>query len=627
MKIKLHLVLILLPLITLSSCDLFNRVQADDRILINNNAAELSSRVELKDEQLPFNGVDNGNLSKIISDDGSSFVLVLRAEVAAPVYEGMELRASHVTIENGYAYVTYNREGEDYLGGIDVFDVSDVSNPQLVSQAIIKDTDISAAVYKEGALYLAEAVNPYTNDAFTTPAVLEKMTLANGLLSVNTIQRDLSSYVATDVNAGINKIYVTTGSTGHVYIIDPDTLSIDTLFSLNDARSIDLNDNKVAVLSASPSLLSLYDQTSGVFSSISVDGLTIPESKSEVELDGNYAYVSLNDAGLKVIDLVTGNVVDMVARPETALGGDEIDYVTNSVSINEELLLIANGAAGVWVGSKYDGNPIEIYGSMEFQSSTNFVEGKDDIIFVATGFGGFRILEVQRYMPEEGDFLTLGSWDSLGLPYYLEIEKDSFDDSLLNDIHTALPWTQSAPDNNPEYFDSTETNIILIENAGLYVTYIYESAGFKNSLGFYTFDPENPPMSSDDIDDMTIVFPNTSMLNSGGSLEAGHTVYLGDFPAGTGVGFFLVSNGWKNGEVTKGLYSHYTNYDINSEIDPAIRQHTVLLKDMDRDLLVMGFEDVSRKYASCDQDFDDTVFLVRSIPKNVYVTNNIPDLK
>lgn len=627
MKTKLSLITILTLLLIMNSCELFNNGSKDGRIIINNNASKLSSRVEIKDEQMPLNGLDGTTLGKASVEDSSSFVLVLRAEVAAPVYNGLDLRASHVTIENGYAYVTYNREGEDYLGGIEVFDVSDISNPQLVSQAIITDTDISAVVYKDGALYLAEAVNTLENDNFNTPAVLEKMILDNGLLSSNTIQRDLSSYVATDVNVGFNKIFVTTGSDGHVFVIEPNTLGIDTLFALNDARSIDINNDKVAVLSASPFMLSLYDYLNDTFSTTSVGGMTIPESKSEVKLDGDYAYVTLNDGGLKVIDITTGNIVDQIARPETAIGGADIDYVTNSVSINEELILIANGAAGVWVGSKYDGDPIEIYGSMEFQSSTNFVEGKDDVIFVATGFGGFRILEVQRYMPEEGDFLTLGDWDENGLPYYLETEKDSIDDSLLSDIHTALPPIHSVPDYHPDYLDSTETNIIMTEDAALYVSYIFESAGLKNSLGFYTFDPANPPTSPDDIDDMTIIFPNTSMLGSGGSLEAGHTVYLGDFPSGTGVGFFLVSNGWNSGEVRKGLYSHYTHYDINFEVDPLIRQHSVLFKDLERNVLVMGFEDISRKYTTCDQDFDDTVFLIRSVSKNAYETSNILNLK
>ena len=618
-------VVLLVTLAFFASCDLFNGGgQSNERILINNNAGDLSSRVIIKDDILPFYGVDGATLNKISADDSSDFVLVLRAEVEAPIYDGMELRASHVTIENGYAYVAYNREGEGYLGGVEVFDVSDVRNPQLVSQAIFTDTDISAVIYKDGALYLAEAVSPYLNDAFNTPAVLEKMTLSAGLLTTNTIQKDLSSYVATDVNASDNKIFVTTGSDGHVFVIEPDSLGIDTLFALSDARSIDVEGDKVAVLSASPFMLSVYDQADYSFNSYSVGGLTIPESKSEVELDGNYAYVTLNDGGLKVIDITTGDVLDQMARPETAPGGDDIDYVTNSVSINEELVLIANGAAGVWVGKKYDGDPIDIYGSMEFQSSTNFVEGKDDVVFVATGFGGFRILEVLRYDPEEGDYLNLGDWDSNGLPDYLEAEIDTVDTNLLNDIDEALPEYERAPNAHPEYFDTTATGVEMSEEADLYVTFIMEGAGWTNSLGFYTFDPANPPATPEDITNLTVIFPNVSQEGSGGSLIPGHTVHLGKFPAGTAVGFFLVSKGWHYGTMTSGIYTHYSNYEFNNQSEPQLLQHNVLLNDSTRAQLILAFEDIDRGSSGCDEDFNDAVFTVKSVPENAYFIDTMP---
>ncbi len=629
MKTTLRISMIITLLFIFNSCDWFNFAKNDERIILNNNSSELGLRIEIKDEQIPMNGVGNVTLNKSSDEDSSSFVLVLRAEVAAPVYEGKTLRASHICIENDYAYVSYNREGEEYLGGIEVFDISDIHHPTLVSQAILTDTDVSSLSYKDGALYLAEAQNPYINDHLKSPAILEKMILNNGLLSDNTMQIDLDSYVTTDVDVSTDMVYACSGSNGFIYCLDPIDLSIDTIISASgDHQAIAIKDDKLVELSCGTSS-SIVSRDLNTFQRLWEMNYTpaIPESKGAVAIDGNYAYVALNEHGLKVIDLSSGIVVDEIDRPETPAGTDDIDYVTNGVSINDELVLIANGASGVWVGKKVDDYPIEIYGSMDFNSSTNFVEGKDDVIFVASGFGGLKILEVQRYMPEEGDYLTLGDWDENGLPSYLEAEKDSIDDSLLQDIHKALPWIKSAPDHSPEFFNNVETNLIIDQDASLYITYIYESAGFKNSLGYYTFDPFNPPTSVDDIDDMTIIFPNTSQTGSGGSLEAGHTVYLGDFETGTGVGFFLVSNGWKDGEVTQGLYSHYTHFNLNPEMDASIRQHTVLLKDDERDILIMGFEDVSRKYASCDQDFDDTVFLIRSTPKNAYVTNNIPDME
>ncbi len=627
MKTKLPLMLIILAVLA-GSCDWFNNRQDDARILINNNPGELSARVEIKDEIMGLNGVNGRTFEKVNVVDSSDFVLVLRAEVDAPVYNGKTLRATHVTIDNDKAYVTYNREGEEYLGGIDVFDVSDVRNPQLISQAIIVDTDVSSVDHKDGVLYLAEAVSTYLNPSLTTPAVLEKMILDGGLLSNNTSKLDLSSYVATDVKIGDEKLYVTTGSTGSLFVIDPDSLVIDTSYLAADARSISINDEQVALLSGSPFVLNIFDQASGGFlNTYSVGGLTIPESKSEITLDGDYAYIAMNDEGLKVIDITTGMVVDQMDRPVTVPGGDDIDYVTNSVSINEELILIANGASGVWVGKKYDGEAIDIYGSMEFQSSTNFVEAENDVIFVATGFGGFKILEVQRYNPEEGDYLNLGDWDSNGLPDYLEPEIDTVDTSFLNDVDEALPEYSSAPNDHPEYFDSTTTNVEMTEEADLYVTFIMEGAGWTNSLGFYTFDPANPPTSSEDLTDMTIIFPNVSQQGSGGSLLSGHTVHLGKFPAGTAVGFFLVSKGWHYGTMTDGIYTHYSNYAFNTDADPQLLQHNVLLNDSTRTQLILAFEDTDRESSSCDEDFNDAVFTVKSIPENAYHIDNMPIVK
>ena len=624
MKTKLPLMLIIIAIL-ITSCDWFNSGEEEGRIIINNKPGELSERVEIKNEIMGLNGVDGRTLEKMNAIDSSDFVLVLRAEVDAPEHNGKVLRATHVTIESDYAYVTYNREGAEYLGGIDVFDISDISNPQLISQAILVDTDIAASAYDNGYLYLAEAMNMDLHPELNSPALIEKMELDNDLLTIHTDQVNLESYVCTNVLINNNKLYATTGSMGSLYVLDPVTLDVDTSYAISDARSLALNNGSLAVLSASPFLLSVFDLASGGFlNSYSIGNMTIPESRSDVELDGNYAYVALNDEGLKVIDITTGLVVDQIARPETAPGGADIDYVTNSVTINEELVMIANGASGVWVGKKYDDEAIKIYGSMDFQSSTNFIEAKDDVIFVATGFGGFKILQVLRYNPTEGDYLNLGGWDGSGLPDYLEAEIDTVDTALLNDVDEALPEYSRAPLDHPEYFDSTTTNVEMTEEADLYVTFIMEGAGWTNSLGFYTFDPENPPATPEELTDMTIIFPNVSQEGSGGSLIPGHTVHLGKFPAGTAVGFFLVSKGWSGGQMTDGVYTHYSNYEFNTESQAQLLQHNVMLNDSSRAQVILAYEDIDRESSGCDEDFNDAVFTVKSIPENAYYIDNMP---
>jgi hypothetical protein len=67
-------------------------------------------------------------------------------------------------------------------------------------------------------------------------------------------------------------------------------------------------------------------------------------------------------------------------------------------------VLLANGEAGVYVAqarinlerSATGATRLRLLGSMIFRTaeSANFVESSDDLIFVATGLGGLKIVEI-----------------------------------------------------------------------------------------------------------------------------------------------------------------------------------------------------------------------------------------
>ncbi|WP_045857206.1 hypothetical protein [Teredinibacter purpureus] len=78
---------------------------------------------------------------------------------------------------------------------------------------------------------------------------------------------------------------------------------------------------------------------------------------------------------------------------------------------------------------------------------------------------------------------------------------------------------------------------MLQEEAEVLITFIHEGAGYKNSFGYFTVDPNNPSLSIWDISE-TIVCPNLSYPH----FANGHRVSIGRFPAGTAVGFFLAAN-------------------------------------------------------------------------------------
>lgn len=211
-------------------------------------------------------------------------------------------------------------------------------------------------------------------------------------------------------------------------------------------------------------------------------------------------------------------------------------------------------------------------------------------------------------------YTYLGDYNYLGVPYYLT-DRDNIQQNLLDDINASLPEYKKLPNEHPEYIASgTQTNIVITKTADVWVTFVSEGAGYKNSLGYYTYKVGNEPKSIADIEKLNIVFPNASFKGSGGGLISGDKVKLGRFSAGTVVAWFLVADGWKNYGVGNGRNIFFSQPDLNVESDPDLRTHMVMLWDKSRETFLFGFEDIQRNYGGCDQDFNDLVFYASSNP-------------
>jgi len=101
-------------------------------------------------------------------------------------------------------------------------------------------------------------------------------------------------------------------------------------------------------------------------------------------------------------------------------------------------------------------------------------------------------------------------------------------------------------------------------------------------------------------------------------------MHLGQFDAGTNIGFMVVANGFdqNTGVTTKptggprgGDWVFYTVKHLNPEDGTdELRAHTVLLNDQETGMIVLGMEDIKRDRSGCDHDFNDMVFMVESFP-------------
>lgn len=206
----------------------------------------------------------------------------------------------------------------------------------------------------------------------------------------------------------------------------------------------------------------------------------------------------------------------------------------------------------------------------------------------------------------------LGTWDTNGVPNYLEAVSDTVTSDALNEIYNVLPERQE----NLTYVDyNNYLNIKLDTATRVWVSIVAEGAGFKNTLSYYTYTKGNPPSTTSDIDSLTVLFPNASMSGSGGGLTAGDKVYLDSFLTNTEIAFCLSANAYDdaNDTVGNGYAKYFTNFYLNPENTDSLRAHNVVFWDNSCQKYVLGFEDLDRRYGS-DDDFNDCLFYITMDP-------------
>lgn len=205
-------------------------------------------------------------------------------------------------------------------------------------------------------------------------------------------------------------------------------------------------------------------------------------------------------------------------------------------------------------------------------------------------------------------FSYMGTYTANGYPNYLYQVNDHSWESLLSNLNQTLPEGISVPDTKPAFLASgTQTNLVLKEKTHVYVTFAGEGSEFQNALGYFIYNGSKPVNQQH-----IIIFPNASAPGSGGNLHSGDKVLLGEFPANTEIGWFLVPAGWSK---SKGIVSdvrgiYYSEPEFNPETNSALKSHMVLLKDIQNEVIVMGFEESLRDGGTSDNDFNDAVFYI-----------------
>lgn len=389
--------------------------ETDGRISITNDESELDSRVSYPDEDVPIDGPVpvSGAAASSPARAPSSIDLTLKAEVLSPSVAGSVVQATSVwATSDNKAVVSYSLVGAQAVGALDYFIQLTNETPKLKSSLTFSDSDVNA-VFTDGiAVYSAVATSDPT---FLEPAVLERSTLngVNFTLDGN-LRVPLASFAGTSTMSTGSEIYATSGAGGGVYAFDATTLALVGEYPLDDARWVawDQDNGRVVVLQGTPGRLSVFAEGSfpggsmTLLNTFSFPGADVAGSKSTLEIVGGKAFVAAGPEGVQVVCLDNGQIVGSVPRPDPgSLGLDPSVVVTNAVTVQDDLMFISNGEAGVYAAAGDESfetsactaqQNITLLGQLQFADlqSANHVVYRNDFLFVAAGLGGLKVVEV-----------------------------------------------------------------------------------------------------------------------------------------------------------------------------------------------------------------------------------------
>jgi hypothetical protein len=377
-------------------------------IVINNNQAQLNQRLDLTNSGVI--SIINASTGKTLTSESSQLPLTQIAEFDAPKdSQGRTLQASHVAVNGNYAYISYNLQGNDYSGAIDMVDISDPYKPKLVISAFIPDTDITSLVYSNGKLIVAGATDADKDPALTSPAIVMNIQLtANGALTATSAINDLTGFVATDVAANSTNYFAVSGDTGSLFKFDNSTKQVVNSKKIADLRTVAISNDKIVTLSGTNGV-NIYNASNlELAKSFSIWQDDVQGAKRTIDFIGDNLLVSEGYQGLGIYNMTTGVKIQTISLSPAATAEPD-DVVTNAVSVNDDYVFVANGANGLNVYQS--GDQLTLMGTVGINGSANYVKTSGDYIYVASGKGGLKIIKMEKPKAPTANSCT-------GLPAY-----------------------------------------------------------------------------------------------------------------------------------------------------------------------------------------------------------------
>ena len=399
---KVSLLLCAILLFTVSCSDettVFNEPQDDMQL-------EKSESVLDGSVNLDYAGVleiaEEGNISGKYASSGKEelagdYPLTLVAQIDPPSYGGgTNLTASHVHIDGDYAYVSYNTVEDGYAGGVDIINVSDPTNPTVSSRLYYTNADINSIEYNDGYVYAVGGVDSEKSVRATSNSFLAKIPASGGRMNISAgiTYAFQEGFNSTDVEVTSSTVVVSSGGDGTVTVYNKSDLAVLNEAPFEDLRSVSHNNGEFAVLDASKGV-SILDNSLNITKEIPINTDFGAATKRTLDYKNDKIVVSEGIKGAGLYNATSGALIEYIPILLDPSSESIEDKQTNAVATNEDVILMANGGAGLCL-TEDQGDSANLFGIIQLEGSINFVASKGDYIFAASGKEGLQIIKLNR---------------------------------------------------------------------------------------------------------------------------------------------------------------------------------------------------------------------------------------
>ncbi|MHA7130892.1 LVIVD repeat-containing protein [Algoriphagus namhaensis] len=335
------------------------------------------------------------------------FKLELYSEILPPSIGEQSLRASNVRLSGNLLAISYNVEGSTYLGGVDIVDISNPTTPRLISQVLFEEGSISDAFIEDGSLYLAGALDMDAVGGLSSPAIFGKIDLNQASEATDGYtQVDLPSFVGTYGEKGFDKYVATSGNGGGGLTILSEDFSREGFLDLPNARSIAIGDTTAAVLQGEPGRIAVLDPDFAILNQFNITGADNPQAKGQLDYFNTFLAVAGGAEGVLIYNPISSELVTQLTLNPIE-GVAPSDIVANGLVAEGNSLFMANGAAGLFVADLI-GNELNILGTFDVNASANGVAVSEDLVVIANGTAGTKILKLTKSKPvQEGEIFSV----------------------------------------------------------------------------------------------------------------------------------------------------------------------------------------------------------------------------